>query len=472
MESVFLNGGFIGKTFDFGDTSRYVIVDAELATLQYVGGRAAGTTGTTSNLSFGLTTLTGGTNSSPQAGDLVIVSFATNSADTGLISYRISGYTQIANIQSVDTERAQLQVGYKIMGSTPDTTVVITGGTGDVDQAAAVAVQVWRNVDPTTPFDVTRTISTSINTVDPNPPSITPVTSGAVIVAAGGGGHATSGTFTSGDLTNFVTANGSDVHDVTVGMGSYTWTSGPFDPVLWGFTGTDSTNYAAAAVTMALRPATITVPILGNQKNSGIWSLSSVNEYFSSDISGINFLRFEADGVSAVSKTYSNIDFGVPNIHRNIVVVVSVVNFASTPTVSINGITATGINSVVGTSRGIWSFIAPVPSGTTGEVVVTFPDTEIQSAAIYSVYTKNSTPFATDSKNNVTLSLSVPKDGLYLSASQTANDPTGLSGPGTLNYDADINTDDFTTGYSGSSSVETTATWTGIGAMIAISWSP
>jgi hypothetical protein len=465
MESVFLNGGFIGKTFDFADTNRYVI---EQLSLQYVGGRAVGTAGTTSNITVSLTTLTGGTNSSPQAGDLVIVSFVTNPADTGRISYRISGYTQIADLYANDTERVQLQVGYKIMGSTPDTSVTITGGSADVDQAIAVAIQVWRNVDPTTPFDVTRTTSTRTNTVDPDPPSITPVTSGVVIVVAGGGGHNTSGTFTSGDLSNFVTENASDTHDATVGMGSYNWTSGTFDPVLWGFTGTDSTNYAAAAVTMALRPNTT----FGNQKNSGIWNLSSVYESFSSDISGINFLRFEADGVSAVSKTYSNIDFGVPNIHRNIVVVVSVINFASTPTVSINGITATGINSVVGTSRGIWSFIAPVPSGTTGEVVVTFPDTEIQSAAIYSVYTKNSTPFATDSKNNVTLSLSVPKDGLYLSASQTANDPTGLSGPGTLNYDADINTDDFTTGYSGSSSVETTATWTGIGAMIAISWSP
>jgi hypothetical protein len=277
MESVFSNGGFIGKTFDFADTERYVVGETTgLATLQYVGGRTGSAAGTTSNLTIGLTTLTGGTNSSPQAGDLVIVSFVTNPDDTNQISYRIAGFTQIANLYSVDTEQVQLQVGYKIMGSTPDNGVVITGGTGDADQAAAIAIQVWRNVDPTTPFDVTSTTSTSTNTVDPNPPSITPVTSGAVIVVAGGGGHATTGTFTSGDLTNFLTVNGSDTHDATVGMGSYNWTSGTFDPVLWGFTGSDSTAYAAAAVTMALRPATALVPVFGNQKNSGIWLLQNV----------------------------------------------------------------------------------------------------------------------------------------------------------------------------------------------------
>ena len=271
LQSVYLNGGFIGVT------TSYQRASTGFATLQYVGGATQGYLGTTSNITFSLTSLTGGLASAPAEGDLVIVCFATNPDDTGQISYRISGYTELANLYAIDTDRAQLQVGYKIMTSSPDTSVTITGGTADIDQAGAIAVHVWRNVDSSTPFDVTSTTVQETNTVLADPPSITPITSGAVIVAAGAGGHLEGlDTYSSSDLSNFLTSGGNDTHDVTIGLGSSSWTSGPFDPAQFTFSDTDSTAYAACAITMALRPATISIP-----SNDGIFNLQAVLESLS-----------------------------------------------------------------------------------------------------------------------------------------------------------------------------------------------
>jgi hypothetical protein len=270
----------IGTTLDYGSTERYIIGTAP-ASLEYVGGVAYGSAGQTVNMGYGIDFLDNGVTNGiePIGGDLVIACFAINVDDTGQIAYRIANYTQIQNLYVSDTEQVQLQVGYRILPETPsgsDFIVTLTGGTGDVDQAVAAAFHVWRNVDPTNPFDVTATWSTSTNTARPNAPSITPITSGAVILVAGGGGHANGvQTFSASELDYFETAGGDDTHDATVGLGSYNWTSGAFDPTLWSFSGTNSTAYAAAAVTMALRPIG-EVPVYGNLKNSGIWNLPAV----------------------------------------------------------------------------------------------------------------------------------------------------------------------------------------------------
>lgn len=228
--------------------------------LRYVGGTRQGFEGSTSDLNVSLTSLTDGISSAPIQNDIVIVAFATNPDDTGQISYRLSGYTEITDLYVNDTERVQLQVGYKIMGATPDTSVTITGGTADGDQAGAVAVHVWRGVDisnPANPFDATATTFTSLNTAIPNPPSIQPVTSNAVVLAVGAGGHNDgTDTFSSSGLSNFISIGANDTHDVTIGLGSISWSgSGAVDPAQFGFSGSDNTAYAAAAVTIALKPA-------------------------------------------------------------------------------------------------------------------------------------------------------------------------------------------------------------------------
>lgn len=229
--------------------------------LKFVGGYVEGFVGTTSNVTISLTSLTGGIASAPAADDLVIVYFATGStADRNLV---VSGYTEIVELYSNDTFDTNLAVARKFMGATPDTSFTLTGGTINIDDAGSVAVQVWRGVDPTTPFDVTQTTATGINSVLCDPPAITPTTSGAVIVSGGAGSWTLPGaagvtvqTYASPDLSAFITTGAIDTNRVVIGLGYHVWTSGSFNPAQFTFSGSgDSTSNSWAAVTLALRPA-------------------------------------------------------------------------------------------------------------------------------------------------------------------------------------------------------------------------
>lgn len=228
---------------------------APVSPIQYVGGYVQGFVGGTGDRTITLTSLTGGLASAPATDDLVIVYFGTGSTvDRDLV---VSGYTEIAELYSNDTEDTNLVVARKFMGATPDTSFTLTGGTLSTSDAGAVAVQVWRGVNQTTPLDVTRTTATGVNSILCNPPAITPVTAGAIIVAGGAGAHddATIRTFSSSDLTSFISAGGSDTNSVTIGLGYKVWTSGAFDPAAFTYSSADSTAFSWAAVTLALRPA-------------------------------------------------------------------------------------------------------------------------------------------------------------------------------------------------------------------------
>ena len=278
MESVNFNGGIIGVTMDFGATNQYVVGQTPtLATLTYVGGRTQSAVGTTSNISVSLTGLTGGAATSPSAGDLVIIAIEiTGTSDK---PYRISDYTLIADRYSnASTYDSNFQVGYKFMGTTPDTTATITGGTGNTADGFSAIVQVWRNVNSTTPLDVAAQFASSTSSGIPDPASITPVTAGARIIAAAGTGHnGGTDTFTASYLSNFLTVGREGTtNDSTVGMGNIAWTSGAYNPAAWTFSQTNSTAFANNSVTFALRPATVLVDVLGNKKNSGIWNLQAV----------------------------------------------------------------------------------------------------------------------------------------------------------------------------------------------------
>jgi hypothetical protein len=132
-------------------------------------------------------------------------------------------------------------------------------GTAVSGNGGTVAVQVWRNVDPrfiwlkkdNMPYATASTTSTA----RPDPPTLTPVYSKSIILAAGGTGHTRgASTFTSSDLSNFITIGANQTVDATVGLGSYTWTSGSFDPAQFGFSGSDSAAYGNCSVTLAIPP--------------------------------------------------------------------------------------------------------------------------------------------------------------------------------------------------------------------------
>lgn len=243
-----------------GDT----FVPAATTNIQFVGGASAGKLGATS----GTTTialdggLTGGIASSVAAGDLVIAAFATGSAAdrTLAITDGTNGYTLIGSEQYAnDTEDTNLRIAYKFMGVTPDAATTF-GPTGNNADSGAMAVYVFRGVDPTTPLDVTVTQDAGTDTSRANPPAITPTTAGAFVVCVGAGAHdGGEDTFTSGDLTGFLTQAGADdTNDITLGIGHHAWTSSEFNAAAFGHSQADSVNYSWAATTIALRPAVAT----------------------------------------------------------------------------------------------------------------------------------------------------------------------------------------------------------------------
>jgi len=251
------------------DKLRTVVPSA--AGIQFVGSTTAAITASGStDTNVSLTSLTGGLASAPEAGDLVIVYYGTGSIADRAIGVTTAGYTEVAELYSNDSQDTNLSVNYKLMGATPDTQVTMSG-TGNTSDSGAVAIHVWRNVDSIFPLDVTSTTATGTNSVLCDPPAITPVTTGAVIVSGGAGGH-DSGvhTFGSSNLSNFATIGGpNDTNDVTVGVGSAVWTSGAFDPAAFTFSGTSTTSFSWAAVTLALRPNQNQVgPILISQAST------------------------------------------------------------------------------------------------------------------------------------------------------------------------------------------------------------
>jgi len=224
--------------------------------ITYVGGNS--NVGTGSTISVDLTALTGGSNSSPSEGDLVVVIWGCGDTGNLTMTMNTSGYDTPLDLYQTETWDPNLGVASKFMGSTPDTTCVVNRSNNAAYGGAAV-VQVWRGVDQTTRYDVTRTTATGSNASRFNPPAITPTTAGAVILAGGIGTQTTAGsafTIPSGWNTYGISVKSDGTtSDAGVAIGSKTnWSSGAFDPaaVTGGTTGTSS---GWIGVTIALRPA-------------------------------------------------------------------------------------------------------------------------------------------------------------------------------------------------------------------------
>lgn len=225
--------------------------------LTYVGGNVASKVGATSgNSTISLTTLTGGSGSAAQTGDLVIAIYATGStADRTLsITDGTNAYTLVeelySNIAGYDTN---LRVAYKRL-TAADTSVTF-GPTGNTADAGAMAVHVWRGINTAQILDVTSTTATGSGGVLATPPAITPVTSGAIVICAAGAATGVGAVYTASQLSNFRSATGADTNDAIVGVGSFAWTSGQFTPTQWSNSATSTGTATWAAVTMALRPA-------------------------------------------------------------------------------------------------------------------------------------------------------------------------------------------------------------------------
>lgn len=229
---------------------------------QFVGQKVVQYTGNGGAQTISLTDLTGGSASAPIEGDLVVVAIGHSNIGNRLttIGVNTAGYVVAGSAYANAVRDANLEVSYKVMTSTPDTSVeVVVSNTSTYP--SVVAVQVWRGVDAATPMDVTATTSSAINTADPDPAAITPTTTGAVILVIGSGTTGTGAAteelgLIAGYLSNQssgVAVNGTTFHGSALLMGSVEWTSGEYDPAAFTSDATDTGN-SVASVTMALRP--------------------------------------------------------------------------------------------------------------------------------------------------------------------------------------------------------------------------
>lgn len=281
FNSVYNNGGIIGPTLSYTDITKYTTTESGYASIQYVGGATQTAAGGTANITVTLNALTGGIATAPAANDIVIIAISIGATTSK--TYRITGYTQIASLYANDTYDANLQVGWKLMPSTPDTTATITGGSGATADSMTIAVQVWRNVDTTTPIGSTPTGASILNTAIPAFNALSPTTSGSVIICTAGAGHiGAAATYTASTLYNFLTVGLNGTVDSTVGMGvAGVWNSADgvsYGAASWTFSVADATTYSCCTSAFALRPATTTITQPRNNKNSGIWNLQTALE--------------------------------------------------------------------------------------------------------------------------------------------------------------------------------------------------
>ena len=227
--------------------------------LSYVGGTSG--SGTTATYAVSLSgTLTGGSNTSPSTGDIIVVvsAFGNTASSAPTCTGNNSGaYTGAHTAMHVnDTWDSEFRTFYMVQGGTVDTSLTI-GRAANAAYGGATVVQVWRGVNTTTPIDTTTLTASAGNASTINPPAITPVTAGAVIIAGGCGTQGTTGSafVVPSGMTNGVTVNADGTtSDIGVMIASYSsWTSGSYDPAaVTG--GSTSTSSSWAASTLVLRP--------------------------------------------------------------------------------------------------------------------------------------------------------------------------------------------------------------------------
>lgn len=231
--------------------------------ISYVGGVQGGRAGATSTTTQSLSgTLTGGSNSSPSTGDLVIVWCSAAGDGTGspanqAVSGNNSGAYTAETFQSITTATYDSfsQFNYKIQG-TVDTSLTIPSS-GNARNAQRWVVHVFRGVDNTTPIDTASQAASGTATGRPNPAAITPATAGAWILGLYASAAATGTAYTAPTdfATDWLGGTTIDTADVMQGAGYYTgWTSGAYDPAAITSGGTTNAADSWTARTVALRP--------------------------------------------------------------------------------------------------------------------------------------------------------------------------------------------------------------------------
>lgn len=185
--------------------------------------------------------------------DFVIVMHCLPTSTLATLNVITTGYTTLrTDYVNGTTYDTNFFVSYKRMGKTPDSNVILSSS-GSTNQGTLSGVYIFRNVDTNSPFDVTSTTANATY-VAPNPSAITPVTRNALIFVAATSAFTGTSLYTSTDLEGFRTVNLSETtSDGILGAGFTKWTTGAFDPGIFGGTA-NATSGSHSSITIALRP--------------------------------------------------------------------------------------------------------------------------------------------------------------------------------------------------------------------------
>lgn len=245
-----------------------VIASRRKKGIQYVGYYDSGSisnTGSNYTLDFGAVPPNPsgiGVGGGLQSGDLVVIVSGWISTSFGFPTVLTSGFTNVVSGMRSSTRGINFAVDYKIMGPSPDYVITVKGSSiSGVIQAARATV--WRGVNPSTPLDVTTAQANDVGSSQWDPPAITPVTTGAVILMCGG--HTGANNFSQGlhsppvGVTPLTNIGAFDNINNTPFLGLYqaanlSWVSGSYNAGMWSGS-LSSAQDAWYSATLALRPA-------------------------------------------------------------------------------------------------------------------------------------------------------------------------------------------------------------------------
>lgn len=189
---------------------------------------------------------------------IVAVTLGTSRATPTLSVTTSSGAAYTTIVSRVDSSNAHFGVFRRLLASTGETTITVTG-TGNSSDSTTGVLYTFEGVDQTTPEDATPT-STSGSGTSPDSPSITVESPYCAIISAVGAQLVATLTVPSSP-TGFiwqssVSVNANDNWDSTTGL---VWgingSTSAFNPGAW----TSSASASWASATIALRPATPTL---------------------------------------------------------------------------------------------------------------------------------------------------------------------------------------------------------------------
>lgn len=230
--------------------------DQVSAGIQYVGGTSGSFTPTTasSSTTISLTSLSGGIASAPSLGDLIVVTTGLG----GVNEYPLYNSGKVLGRgYANDSQDNIFSVFAKYALVAEDLTAArFINSDSSTNREYCVVVHVYRNATAYFVPSTDLTITTTLDTAIPNPPSETPTAAGSIIHVMGSAGHqAGVQNFTASYLSGFISKPSTDLtYDTTTGAGYVTWTSGAYDPAAWTFGGTDSVNYSNNSGTLVIAP--------------------------------------------------------------------------------------------------------------------------------------------------------------------------------------------------------------------------